>query len=278
MEHNDAVVVSGLTVRRGGRTVLDGIELRIPHGQVTGLLGPSGCGKTTLMRSLVGVQARTSGEVVVLGEAAGSASLRSRVSYATQAASVYDDLTVHQNLRYFSAVLGAPRDDAERVIELVGLTGQARHRVDALSGGQRGRVSLAVALLGAPELIVLDEPTVGLDPVLRDELWGLFRRLAEAGATLLVSSHVMDEALRCDRLLLMREGRILIDTTPAELLASTGADDPESAFLAVIAREEAGSSGRGSRHSAGEGSPDPSAHADPDGPHGRHADGNGARR
>lgn len=243
MEHNDAVVVSGLKVRRGGRVILDGIEVRIPRGQVTGLIGPSGCGKTTLMRTLVGVQAKVAGEVTVLGEAAGSSALRNRVSYATQAASVYDDLTVQQNLRYFSAVLGAPRSEAERVIELVGLTGEARHRVEALSGGQRGRVSLAVALLGAPALIVLDEPTVGLDPVLRAELWGLFRRLAADGATVLVSSHVMDEALRCDRLLLMREGRLLADTTPAELLASTGTGDPEAAFLAVIASQEVGAGG-----------------------------------
>jgi len=189
------------------------------------------------MRSIVGVQAGVSGELRVLGEPAGSAPLRRRVSYATQAASVYDDLTVLQNLRYFARVLGAPRGDAERVIELVGLQGSVGSRVDALSGGQRGRVSLAAALLGEPELIVLDEPTVGLDPVLRAELWEIFGRLAEGGATLLVSSHVMDEALRCDRLLLMREGRIIADTTPGELLDSTGATDPEAAFLAIIAAQ-----------------------------------------
>lgn len=239
-----AIFAGGLTVRRGRRTVLDGIDLAVARGRVTGLLGPSGCGKSTLMRAVVGVQAKVSGELRVLGEPAGSALLRRRVAYATQAASVYDDLTVRQNLHYFARVLNAPRGDADRVIELVGLAQQAGSRVDALSGGQRNRVSLAAALLGEPELIVLDEPTVGLDPVLRSELWQLFHRLAEGGATLLVSSHVMDEALRCDRLLLMREGRIIADTTPAELLEETGTNDPETAFLEVIAAQDRQHHGR----------------------------------
>ena len=256
MRHGgSAVEVSGLRVRRGRRTVLDGLEFGIPRGRVTGLLGPSGCGKSTLMRAIVGVQDGVSGEVRVLGERAGSRVLRRRVAYATQAASVYDDLTVGQNLRYFARVLGAPRGDAERVEELVGLGDVSSQRVEALSGGQRGRVSLAAALLGEPELIVLDEPTVGLDPVLRAELWALFARLAAAGATLIVSSHVMDEAVRCDGLLLMREGRILADMTPAELLASTGASDAEEAFLAVIARSGSGAgSGAGSGSGSGAGS------------------------
>jgi ABC-2 type transport system ATP-binding protein len=187
------------------------------------------------MRAIVGVQAGVSGQVRVLGEAAGAASLRRRVAYATQAASVYDDLTVAQNLRYFARVLGVPSREVTRVTELVGLAQQAGQRVESLSGGQRGRVSLAAALLGSPELVVLDEPTVGLDPVLRAELWQLFRELAAQGATLLVSSHVMDEALRCDRLLLLREGQIVADTTPSELLEVTGTSDPEQAFLAIIA-------------------------------------------
>lgn len=238
--HDAAVAVRALTVKRGHDKVFDAISLEVPHGQVTGLLGPSGCGKTTLMRAIVGVQANASGDISVLGERAGSKSLRRRVAYATQAASVYDDLTVLQNLRYFSSVLGLSRSAAERVIEVVGLTPVARQRVDALSGGQRGRVSLAIALLGSPELIVLDEPTVGLDPVLREELWRLFRKLADGGATLLVSSHVMDEALRCDRLLLLREGTLVADTTPRELLESTGTPDPEAAFLAIIAAQGEG--------------------------------------
>lgn len=214
-----------------------GLDLTIPRGQITGLMGPSGCGKTTLMRSIVGVQKVEGGTVTVLGEPAGSGGLRHRVAYDTQAASVYSDLTIHQNLRYFARLVGAPRTDVDRVIDQVGLADQRHQTIASLSGGQESRVSLAVAMLGTPELIVLDEPTVGLDPVLRAELWQVFRGLADAGTTLIVSSHVMDEALRCDRLILMRAGRIIADTTPSGLLADTATDDPDAAFLALIERD-----------------------------------------
>jgi ABC-2 type transport system ATP-binding protein len=246
MNKSDAVVIDGLRVRRGRHDVFDGLSLRIPRGQVIGLLGPSGCGKTTLMRSIVGVQRTHGGSVEVLGEPAGSRALRSRVSYGTQDSAVYTDLTVRENLRYFASVLGAPRADVDRVLTQVGLSSHANQPVDGLSGGQLNRVSLGAALLGNPELVVLDEPTVGLDPVLRNELWTLFREIAGAGTTMLVSSHVMDEALRCDRLLLMRDGRIIADTTPQQLLADTGQTDAESAFLALIQRD-AGSETRRSR-------------------------------
>jgi ABC-2 type transport system ATP-binding protein len=229
-----AVEVAGLHVVRGGNVVLDALSLTVGRGTVTGLLGPSGCGKSTLMRAIVGVQVVAAGSVVVLGEAAGSIGLRHRVGYVTQAPSVYGDLSVAENLHYFAAVLGAPRSDVGRVVEEVGLGDKVAALVGRLSGGQRARVSLATALLGAPELLVLDEPTVGLDPVLRRDLWDLFGRLAASGTTLLVSSHVMDEAERCSRLLLMREGRILADDSPSGLLARTGARDVESAFLMLV--------------------------------------------
>ncbi|GAA2905270.1 ABC-2 type transport system ATP-binding protein [Microbacterium keratanolyticum] len=241
MTTDAAVAVRGLQVQRGRTRVFDGVDLDIPRGQVIGLLGPSGCGKTTLMRAIVGVQKTAGGTVTVLGEPAGAASLRHRVAYGTQGAAVYTDLSVRENLHYFAGVLGAPRGDVERVLNRVGLRAEANRVVRDLSGGQVNRVSLGIALLGTPELIVLDEPTVGLDPVLRAELWGLFRSIAEAGTTMLVSSHVMDEALRCDRLLLMREGRIIADTTPADLLASTGKADAEQAFLVMIERQGAAS-------------------------------------
>jgi len=228
------VAIDALTVVRGGVRVLDELTFTIPVGEVTGLLGPSGCGKTTLMRSIVGVQRITSGSVTVFGEPAGSASLRSRIGYVTQAPSVYDDLTVTENLRFFASVLGVPAARVETCLRTVDLTPYADRVVARLSGGQRSRVSLAVALLGEPQVIVLDEPTVGLDPVLRKDLWGTFHRLADEGAAVFVSSHVMDEATRCDRLLLMREGRVIADDSPAGLLAKTGAEDIETAFLDLV--------------------------------------------
>jgi ABC-2 type transport system ATP-binding protein len=231
MMNYPAVRTEALRVQRGRRDVLTDLTLEVPQGQVVGLLGPSGSGKTTLLRSIAGAQRIAAGTVTVLGEPAGTPSLRRRVGYATQAGSVYDDLTVAQNLRYFGRVLAAPAGDVDRVLAEVDLQAFADRLVASLSGGQRSRVSLAVALLGRPELLVLDEPTVGLDPVLRHELWDLFRRMAERGVTLLVSSHVMDEARRCDRILLLRDGRLLVDDTPAGLLERTGATDPEDAFL-----------------------------------------------
>jgi len=251
---NNAVEIVGLEVRRGGSTVFDGLDLTIPRGRIPGLLGPSGCGKTTLMRSIVGVQRIHGGRVTVLGAAAGSAGLRRRVAYGTQGAAVYGDLTVRQNMRYLAAVLGVDRREADRVISEVGLSSHARQPAGSLSGGQASRVSLGMALLGAPEVIVLDEPTVGLDPMLRADLWALFRRIADAGTTLLVSSHVMDEAARCDRLVLMRAGRVIAQTTPEALSAETGERDPEAAFLTLIARDEAAHapSRRGRRGEQGE--------------------------
>jgi ABC-2 type transport system ATP-binding protein len=233
-----AVEAQSLRVSRGRNEVLHGLSLSIHRGSLVGLLGPSGSGKSTLMRTIVGVQKITAGSVTVLGQAAGARILRDRVGYVTQSASVYDDLTVRENLRYFRSILGAPKSDVDRVLEQTDLGSHANTVVGSLSGGQRSRASLAAALLGSPELLVLDEPTVGLDPVLRSELWALFRRLTLDGTTLLVSSHVMDEATRCDRLLLLRDGELLADMTPRELLKSTGTDDAEDAFLTLIRRAE----------------------------------------
>ncbi|WP_255953180.1 ABC transporter ATP-binding protein [Streptomyces odontomachi] len=237
-----AVHAADLTVVRGGRTVLRGLGFTVPRGQITGLLGPSGCGKSTLMRAIVGTQANVTGTLDVLGEPAGSVALRPRIGYLTQAPSVYQDLTVRQNLDYFAAVLDPGRAAASRrheavtrAITDVDLTTHADALAGNLSGGQLGRVSLAAALLGAPELLVLDEPTVGLDPVLRRDLWHLFHSLAtERGTTLLVSSHVMDEAERCHRLVLMREGEILADDTPDDLRSATDTPTVEAAFLHLV--------------------------------------------
>ncbi len=229
-----AVEVDRLHVVRGGRDALDRITLEVARGTVTGLLGPSGSGKSTLMRAIVGTQVVASGTVTVLGEPAGSAGLRRRVAYTTQSPAVYDDLTVAENVRYFARLVGASQPSATETIELVGLADEAGRVVRRLSGGQRSRVSLATALIGRPELLVLDEPTVGLDPLLRRDLWATFGQLAADGATLLVSSHVMDEAERCDDLVLMRDGRLLARGTPPEILKRTGATRMDDAFLSLV--------------------------------------------
>ncbi|MFI9001124.1 ABC transporter ATP-binding protein [Streptomyces sp. NPDC053541] len=237
-----AVHATGLTVARGERTVLRGLDFTVPRGRVTGLLGPSGCGKTTLMRAIVGTQAKVTGTLDVLGRPAGDPALRSRIGYVTQAPSVYDDLTVRQNLDYFAAVLlpgrahrAARRTAVDRAVADVDLTSHADALAGRLSGGQRSRVSLAVALLGTPELLVLDEPTVGLDPVLRRDLWDLFHRIAaDRGTTLLISSHVMDEAERCHQLLLLREGELLAEDTPEALRRRNDTATVEDAFLHLV--------------------------------------------
>jgi ABC-2 type transport system ATP-binding protein len=228
------IEVRELTVVRGGTVVLPGISLDVERGVVTGLLGPSGSGKTTLMRAIVGVQIVAGGAVVVLGRRAGSPELRRCVGYTTQAPSVYRDLSVAENLRYFARVVDVPAARVAEVLDVVGLTDVAARTVRRLSGGQTSRVSLATALLAAPDVLVLDEPTVGLDPVLRRDLWNTFHDLAVAGTTVLVSSHVMDEAERCDRLILLREGRVLAAGTPGALLEQTGAAGMDAAFLTLV--------------------------------------------
>jgi ABC-2 type transport system ATP-binding protein len=229
-----AVRVTDLDVVRGNTPALRDVSLTVPRGRVTGLLGPSGSGKTTLMRAIVGVQIIRAGQVEVLGRPAGSHELRSLVGYMTQAPSVYGDLTARENLTYFGRILGASEGRVDEVLTVVDLRHRADNVVRTMSGGERSRVSLAAALIGDPELLVLDEPTVGLDPVLRRDLWNTFHRLAEDGTTLLVSSHVMDEAERCDSLILIREGRIVAEAEPDELRSRTGERDLERAFLAVV--------------------------------------------
>jgi ABC-2 type transport system ATP-binding protein len=229
-----AVRVRDLDVVRGSTHALRSVSLDVPEGRVTGLLGPSGSGKTTLMRAIVGVQIVRRGTVEVLGKPAGDPELRRRVGYVTQAPSVYRDLTPRENLEYFARLVGAPPERIDEVLETVDLARLSRRHVGSLSGGEHSRVSLAAALLPSPELLVLDEPTVGLDPLLRRDLWRTFRGLAESGTTLLVSSHVMDEAENCDELILVRDGRIVAQDTPEELLRRTGADDIGDAFLVLI--------------------------------------------
>ncbi|MFQ6328575.1 ABC transporter ATP-binding protein [Nocardia sp. CWNU-33] len=234
LHSSPAVDVKNLTVNRGGREVLHDVSLTIPRGSITGLLGPSGCGKTTLMRSIVGTQIVESGEISALGLPAGSRELRHRIGYVTQAPSIYSDISVRENVTYFAALYGRDRDAVDTAITAVGLLENAHQRGDELSGGQQTRASLACALVAQPDMLVMDEPTVGLDPVLRVDLWKQFHELAAAGTTLLVSSHVMDEAEHCDQLLLMREGKLLAQLSPDELRARTDEQNLEQAFLSLI--------------------------------------------
>jgi len=246
-----AVVVAGLTVDRGGRRILDGLSCEMERGRITGLLGPSGAGKSTLIRCIVGVQKIVGGSVQVLGEPAGSAPIRRRLGYVSQAPSVYPDLTVIENARYFAALVvttdgragrranrAVAEQSARAALAEVGLSDAANQLVGTLSGGQRSRASLACALVGSPQVLVLDEPTVGQDPVLREELWDSLRGRADAGTTVIVSSHVMDEANRCDRLLLLRDGGLLADDTPDAVKSMAGTDDLDAAFLTLIRRQQ----------------------------------------
>lgn len=234
-----AVAIEGLRVERGENLVIPGLDVEVEAGEITGLLGPSGCGKSTLLRSIVGVQRIAAGTVTVLGREAGSAELRHEIGYMTQAPSVYGDLSAGENLRFFARVLGVGDAEIADALGAVGLEAQRHQLVATMSGGQQTRVSLATALLGWPRALILDEPTVGLDPVLRDELWATFAELARAGTTLIVSSHVMDEAERCDSLLLMREGELLATGAPAALRERTGTSSVGDAFLRLIRKREA---------------------------------------
>jgi ABC-2 type transport system ATP-binding protein len=237
-----AISIRGLRVIRGDNVVIPGLDVEVEPGRITGLLGPSGCGKSTLMRSIVGVQRVEAGEVTVLGKAAGSAELREDVGYVTQAPSVYGDLTAAENLAFFARVLDVGQDRIEAALDSVGMADRRHQVVATMSGGQSARISLATALLAQPTLLILDEPTVGLDPVLRESLWSMFDDLAARGTTLVVSSHVMDEAERCHSLMLMREGELLAVGTPAEMRERTGAKGVGEAFLRMIEERE----GRGS--------------------------------
>ena len=237
------IVIDHLRVIRGKRPAIHDLSVQIARGTITGLLGPSGCGKTTLMRSIVGTQILTAGSVTVLGHPAGSAPLRRRIGYMPQEATIYNDLRIVDNVRYFASLYGMDASAADEAVDAVGLTDHRTALCGNLSGGQRTRASLACALVANPDLLVLDEPTVGLDPVLRVDLWQQFHQLARRGTTLIVSSHVMDEADHCGDLLLMREGHLLAHSTPRKLREDTGCQSLEEAFLSVIRHSTAAAAG-----------------------------------
>lgn len=231
---SDSVLIKNLSIIRDGKKIIPNLTLAFRAGEITGLLGPSGSGKTTIFRSIVGVQKISGGSISVLGQKAGSASLRNRIGYLSQSSSIYSDLTCLENLHFFATILGKSKVDVLQVMDQVGLTQNRKQLAASLSGGEKTRLALATALLGNPDLLVLDEPTVGLDPVLRLELWKIFHSLAKQGKSLIVSSHVMDEADRCETLVLLRDGQVLAEGTPQQLRADTGAVDMEGAFIALV--------------------------------------------
>jgi ABC-2 type transport system ATP-binding protein len=238
-----AVKVKDLSVTLGGHfQALKNINLELPAGKAIGFIGPSGAGKTTLIRSIVGRLQTPEGSISVFGQPVGSAHLREQVSYMTQELSVYPDLTVQENLAYFVTMAGQPRRQVQKtiteVLEAVDMTNKAGTLVNNLSSGQKQRVSLAIALIGSPKLMVLDEPTVGLDPVLRQNLWELFNRLAGQGTTLIISSHSMDEAQRCDDLVLIRGGEVIAHSSPTEFRKQTGTKTVEQGFLKLVGGRE----------------------------------------
>jgi ABC-2 type transport system ATP-binding protein len=229
-----AIEIKDLIVHRGNHMIINGISFTVEEGMITGLLGPSGSGKTTLMRSIVGVQRIKSGKVTVLGRPAGTAALRREVGYLSQPPSAYGELTVEENVRHFAALYGHGKDDADTAISVAGLERVRKQFVRTLSSGQRTRAAMACSLVGRPRLLILDEPTVGQDPVLRRELWQHFRSLADSGVTILISSHVMEEAARCDRILLIRDGVIIAHDAPDLIRAAAGAEDLEDAFVSLV--------------------------------------------
>ena len=234
-----SVHIEKLSITRNKKLVLDNVSLDMQKGTITGLIGPSGSGKTTLMRTMLGAQKFQKGTVTILDKPAGHKELRHKIGYVTQNPSIYLDLTVRQNLDYFATITGAPKAQIAPLLERIGLAEQANQLTSTLSGGQLARTSLAVALLGDPEFLILDEPTVGQDPILREELWKLFKELAAAGKTLVVSSHIMNEASRCDQLAIVRNGKIMQVTTAAQFRKETGEENLDDAFLKLIAQTEA---------------------------------------
>ena len=230
----NSISIKRVSVEKSDRNVLDGLDIELPSGVAIGLLGPSGSGKTTLMRSIAGLQKLNTGEIKIFQQAAGTKALRKVISYSTQAASVYNDLTSEENLNFYASLHKVNERSVSEILELVKLTKVKKQLARTLSGGERTRLALATALVGAPDLIILDEPTVGLDPVLRKELWQIFRHLTSSGKTLLISSHVMDEAENCDFIVLMRDGKFIAKGSAAELKAMTGKEEMEEVFISLV--------------------------------------------
>lgn len=232
----EAVInVKDLKQQFGKKVVLENINLEVQKGEILGLLGPSGSGKTTLIKAVIGMAVPTKGKVLVLGQEMPSLKVVSKIGYMAQSDALYEDLNALENILFFGALYGlkgkAAQERAQEVLALVRLSDDAKKPVRNYSGGMKRRLSLAIALFHRPELVILDEPTVGIDPVLRREFWQEFERLRQAGITILITTHVMDEAEHCNRLALIRDGGIIALDSPEELKRKSGQDSIEGAFL-----------------------------------------------
>ena len=231
------IKATDISVEKSNKKLLDSVSIKIDRSRIVGLVGPSGSGKTTLIRTLVGSQQITKGTITTLGLAPGSKEVRSRIGYMAQKSAFYSDITVSENLHYFASILGVSRNRVLEILELTALTRHSNSLANSLSGGESSRLSLAIALLGNPDILFLDEPTVGLDPILRIELWKLFLELRQQGKLIVISSHIMEEAERCDEVLLLREGQLLFFGEPTELKRKTGCKDIESSFIALVSEK-----------------------------------------
>lgn len=233
--NNSCVSIRGVSKNFGAAEVLKNINLEIQQGEIFGLLGPSGAGKTTLVKELAGLDVPSAGEIEVFQERMPALHLIEKLGYMAQSDALYMDLSARENLEFFSALYGLKKKERKQriveVMELVQLSDHLGKQVSNYSGGMKRRLSLAIALLHQPELLILDEPTVGIDPVLRKSVWEAFHQLKDEGKTLIVTTHVMDEAEKCDRLGLMREGRLIAVGTPEELKQETHSSSIEEAFL-----------------------------------------------
>lgn len=235
MNNDNVIKATDLEIKYDKTTILKNINLNIKKGEIVGFLGPSGSGKTTLVKALIGMKAPTKGEIEVFGVRMPSLEVVAQVGYMAQSDALYDDLTALDNLLFFGELYNlkgkASKERSMELLELVDLQRDANKAVRNFSGGMKRRLSLAISLIHSPELLILDEPTVGIDPVLRKSFWNEFKRIKENGGSIIITTHVMDEAYNCDRLSLIRDGEIIADGSPKEIISSSGTNTIEEAFL-----------------------------------------------
>lgn len=242
IEKEYAILTNRLTKKYGNFTAVNNLNLKVKEGEVYGLLGPNGAGKTTIIKMLTSISNPTSGDARVLGEKIPDGNVASKIGYMPQETGVYLGLTVDQNLKFYGRIFGLSKDEMEKredeLLKFVDLLDWKNEMVENLSGGMKHRVSLACTLIHQPKLLFLDEPTVGVDPELRVSFWKYFNQLRERGATIIITTHYMDEARHCDRIGFMQRGHLIAEDTPEKLLETSGKDSLEDAFLVFSKKDE----------------------------------------